>query len=80
MKQRLRSNSITRKLYNIIITTALITMIIVSLPVILIFSAIIKDNAIADKKNHIPIGWINNPYQAGKMTRQRIHDARAHLR
>lgn len=51
MKQRLRSNSITRKLYNIIITTALITMIIVSLPVILIFSAIIKDSAIADKKN-----------------------------
>ncbi|HAL74548.1 MAG TPA: hypothetical protein DCM45_05570 [Clostridiales bacterium] len=51
MKQRQRSNSITRKLYNIIITTALITMIIVSFPVIIVFSAIIKDNAIADKKN-----------------------------
>ena len=49
--KRFRSNSITKKLYNIIITTALITMVIVSFPVIIVFSAIIKDSAIADKKN-----------------------------
>lgn len=51
MKHLLKSNSITRKLSNIIIKTALITMIVVSLPGTFLFSALIKDSAITDKKN-----------------------------